>query len=66
MTEDEVNQVAKRVVTVLLGVRPKYSQIVPFVRDYTGDGESLDNAVAIMLEVEELWDKVNDLWVESE
>lgn len=65
MTEDEINAIANKVVRARLANTPKYSEVLPFVPNYTGDGESLDNAVAITVEVEEMWDMIRDFWEEN-
>lgn len=65
MTEDEINEIARKVVSAFVRRVPSYSEVLPFVPNYTGDGESLDNAVAINLEVEELWDMIIDFWEDA-
>lgn len=63
MSEEEVKETAVRIVSaILLGRAPSYSDVVRFVPNYNGDGQSLEDAVAVSLEVEDLWQGIIDSW----
>lgn len=46
------------IMATLRGSCPRYSQVVNFVDNYNGDGKSLEYAVALTLEIEEMWDEL--------
>lgn len=54
MNESQVSQIALEVLLEHIEKGPRFSQIAAKVSDYTGDGKSLDDAMKIQLEVEEL------------
>lgn len=63
MTEEEIKSTAVRIVSaILLGRAPAFSDVVRFVPNYNGDGQSLEDAVSISLEVEDLWSGIVESW----
>lgn len=54
MNEAGIRQAALEILLDHIERGPRFSQVVSRVPDYTGDGTSLEYAVAIQLEVEEL------------
>lgn len=66
MTEEEIKATAVRIVSaILLGRAPAFSDVVRFVPNHNGHGQSLEDAVAISLEVEDLWSGIVEFWEDS-
>lgn len=54
MNDAQVSQIALEVLLEHIEKGPRFSQVAAKVPNYTGDGQSLKDAMRIQLEVEEL------------